>query len=114
MRADLIKQLRNPSDGWTGDAVCVDAEIAAEAANEIERQGKLVDEHNAKLTCMCGSLIEEHGMGDGHSPVSMFDYAVAQEAKRLKLSSFTSEEVEEEHMRRVKARLARDELDSCT
>lgn len=26
-------------------------------------------------TCMCGSPVNGHGIGDGHSPVSMGDYA---------------------------------------
>lgn len=32
----LLEQLRAPSEGWSGDAACVAAEVAAEAANEIE------------------------------------------------------------------------------
>lgn len=27
-------------------------------------------------TCMCGSPVSDHGIGDGHSPVSMADHAV--------------------------------------
>ena len=32
------------------------------------------EEKSAKETCMCGNLIEGHGIFDGHSPVSMYDY----------------------------------------
>ena len=31
-----------------------------------------IDDHE---TCMCGSLVSGHGIGDGHSPVSVADHA---------------------------------------
>ena len=31
---------------------------------------------HARLTCMCGSWVDQHGLGDGHSPVSMYDHAL--------------------------------------
>lgn len=34
---DLLKELREPKEGWSGDAACVSAEVAAVAADEIER-----------------------------------------------------------------------------
>lgn len=33
----LIDQLRNPTEGWSGDASCVSAGVAAEAADLIEQ-----------------------------------------------------------------------------
>lgn len=39
--------------------------------------------------CMCGSLMKEHGMGSGHSPVSMYDYHLSEveaEVSRLTAS----------------------------
>lgn len=35
--SDIVSRLLDPSDGWTGDAYCVAAEVAAEGAAEIER-----------------------------------------------------------------------------
>lgn len=52
---------------------------ATEAKNE--QQAKHIEELNAKMTCMCGSEIN-HSAWEGHSPVSMFDYAVEQEVER--------------------------------
>lgn len=34
---NLVKRLRDAHDGWSGDACCVSAEVAAEGADEIER-----------------------------------------------------------------------------
>jgi len=34
---DIVGQLRDASDGWSGDAVCVSQEVAEAAAIEIER-----------------------------------------------------------------------------
>jgi hypothetical protein len=43
---DIIDRLLDASDGWTGDAVCVDADVAREGAKEIARlRGKLTDIH---------------------------------------------------------------------
>ena len=33
-----------------------------------------IDDHE---TCMCGSPVASHGMGDGHSPVSQGDHAIS-------------------------------------
>jgi hypothetical protein len=35
--ADIVERLRSPDAGWTGDAVCVDADTAEDGAKEIER-----------------------------------------------------------------------------
>ncbi len=37
-----------------------------------------IEQLYAKLTCCCGSYVADHGMGDGHSPVSMYDHALDQ------------------------------------
>lgn len=42
---NLIARLRDPSDGWSGDALCVDAEAAALAADRIEE----LETQNGKL-----------------------------------------------------------------
>lgn len=34
---ELLKALRSPDMGWSGDAMCVSAEVAEQAADEIER-----------------------------------------------------------------------------
>lgn len=52
---------------------------AAEAKNE--QQAKHVEELHAKMTCMCGDPVD-HSPWSGHSPISMFDYAVEQEVER--------------------------------
>jgi hypothetical protein len=35
--SDLIQRLRAADFGWSGDALCIDAQIGAEGADEIER-----------------------------------------------------------------------------
>lgn len=68
----LIEQLRrDPSDG-----------LGNLAADEIERLNTELEQMEAKLYCMCGSAMEDHSIGSGHAPVSMFDYAVEQEVER--------------------------------
>lgn len=52
-----------------------------EAAEVIARLGKHIDELQAKVTCMCGESVD-HSPWAGHSPVSMFDYAVEKEVER--------------------------------
>src|SRR5258708_38847436 len=37
-----------------------------------------IEQHHAHSTCCCGNYMTEHGLGDGHSPVSMYDYALDQ------------------------------------
>lgn len=48
----------------------------AEPCKGYQQIQKHVEHLQAKLTCMCGSPVAEHGMGGGHSPVSMYDYAL--------------------------------------
>jgi hypothetical protein len=58
-----------------------DRDAASWAMSEIERLRRHADELQAKVTCMCGDDID-HSPWAGHNPVSMFDYAVAQEVER--------------------------------
>jgi len=51
------------------------------ALMEIARLREHVDQLQAKMTCMCGDSVD-HSPWAGHSPVSMFDYAVEQEVTR--------------------------------
>lgn len=44
----------------------------------------LVEQLHAKNTCMCGGDIDKHGYDDGHSPVSMYDYALDNAEKNLR------------------------------
>ena len=53
------------------------ARIAA-LEDEVARLRKEGEQHHAKATCMCGSYVKEHGIGDGHSPVSMYDHEMDQ------------------------------------
>lgn len=53
----------------------------ADAMTEAQRLRSEVSMLQAKLHCMCGSPID-HSPWEGHSPVSMFDYAVEQEVER--------------------------------
>lgn len=60
-------------------AEAAEAEVARLKA-ELERLHELD-------TCMCGSRMDDHDIGSGHSPVSMYDYYRSQdeaEIKRLK------------------------------
>jgi hypothetical protein len=50
----------------------------AEPCEGFQQLGKQVEQLHAKLHCMCGSPVDGHGMGDGHSPVSMYDYVLDQ------------------------------------
>jgi len=55
------------------------AELAAapqDQSAEIERLRAENDQLNARLHCMCGSPVDAHGMGDGHTAVSIYDYAL--------------------------------------
>lgn len=38
-------------------------------------------ENDAKEYCMCGIRVDDHGWGDGHTPVSMYDYYTHQQEK---------------------------------
>lgn len=46
-----------------------------------------LEQCHAKSTCCCGDYVKDHGMGSGHSPVSMYDHALDNannEIKRLR------------------------------
>lgn len=44
---------------------------------ENQKLNSKLDTANALVTCCCGSPVDMHGMGDGHSPVDMYHYAHA-------------------------------------
>ena len=39
---------------------------------------------DAQNCCMCGGYVDQHGYGDGHSPVDQYSYYVNAEYERLK------------------------------
>lgn len=49
--------------------------VAYEVFKHIEELNAKLDTANALVTCCCGSPVDAHGMGDGHSPVDMYHYA---------------------------------------
>lgn len=60
--------------------------IAAKDARIAELEAKL-ETANALVTCCCGSLVNDHDMGSGHSPVDQYHYAMIQleaDNKRLR------------------------------
>lgn len=66
-RAHLLKQR---------DAAEARADRLAKALKETRNRVREwpIDDHE---TCMCGSPVASHGMGDGHSPVSQGDHAIS-------------------------------------
>lgn len=46
---DIVHRLRDATDGWSGDAVCVDGETAADAAIEIKRLRAAINDALALL-----------------------------------------------------------------
>ncbi len=67
------------------DAQFIAASRAAvpDLLDEIDRLEAEIEQHHAKSTCCCGNYMTEHGLGDGHSPVSMYDYALDQTQSQL-------------------------------
>ncbi len=49
---------------------------------EIEELKAKLETANALVTCCCGSPVDSHGMGDGHSPVDMYHYRLMQIEKQ--------------------------------
>lgn len=84
MSNDLPTMLRVRCTAGRSD----ERELVCRAADLIEQQARHIQQLQAKMTCMCGSEIN-HSAWEGHSPVSMFDYAVEQEVER-RLATHTS------------------------
>jgi TolA-binding protein len=59
------------------------------------REKALQDRLDEYDCCMCGSRMSEHGIGSGHSPVSMHDYRLDQAEAREKVLQQRVEELEE-------------------
>lgn len=65
-------------DWITGGAVAASYQLIllARLLGVIGEREKLIDQLNARLTCMCGDYVEQHAQGSGHAPVAMYDYAL--------------------------------------
>lgn len=59
-------------------------ETIIELQSKLEFSQRLNDQLFDKNTCMCGSMVDSHGWDDGHSPVSMYDYALDNALKEIK------------------------------
>lgn len=55
MEKDIIERLRDANMGWSGDALCVDADTAADGAAEIERLREENDRFRKALEIIAGS-----------------------------------------------------------
>lgn len=51
---------------------------------EVEQLQKLVQQLYDKMTCMCGSYMD-HSAWEGHTPVSMYDYALDQANEEIRV-----------------------------
>lgn len=49
---DIVEQLRNASDGWSGDAFCVSREVAEQAASELTRLRALTEWRDDVVTAL--------------------------------------------------------------
>ena len=79
--AALERRLEGTANGWKMAAAAHDEQEAradrlAKALKETRNRVREwpIDDHE---TCMCGSPVASHGMGDGHSPVSQGDHAIS-------------------------------------
>jgi hypothetical protein len=61
----------------------MEAMTTDEQATTIAELRAQVQQLHYKMTCMCGSYVYDHGIGDGHSPVPMYDYALDQAEARV-------------------------------
>jgi hypothetical protein len=48
----------------------------AELERRLAEANKLVTHYEVRLTCVCGSWVDQHGIENGHTSVSMYDYAL--------------------------------------
>lgn len=53
--------------------------------SEIEELKSKLETANALVTCCCGIPVDDHGMGDGHSPVDMYHYRLMMIEKQNKI-----------------------------
>lgn len=60
----LIEELRTPSDGWSGDASCIDAEVGVRAANTIEALINKLNEAAEHIRKADLWTDEEHDVGN--------------------------------------------------
>lgn len=93
--SDLRKQIAfaisdpgNAGEGYKGERTLTEWQVDAvmRVVDGLERDlNRIIMEREvayAKVTCMCGSYVNEHGMGDGHSAVSQYDHALTQAEER--------------------------------
>jgi hypothetical protein len=57
--------------------------VGYEVFSHIEELNAKLETADALVTCCCGSPVDTHGMGDGHSPVDMYHYRLMQIEKTL-------------------------------
>ena len=75
---------RKAIDAWNTRAKSAPAEPDAELV-ELLREARELIEHGdfREGHCMCGSAVEAHGFGDGHSPVDAGVYYAGQVMERI-------------------------------
>ena len=76
MKVSLAANVTAASAQAAIDAEKARADRLAKALKETRNRVREwpIDDHE---TCMCGSPVASHGMGDGHSPVSQGDHAIS-------------------------------------
>jgi len=70
-----------PGPHGLGQAMIATVGIVPKKA--VEPVAKMLEQMEAKMTCMCGDYVNHHSMGSGHSPVSMYDHALSETEMRL-------------------------------
>lgn len=70
--SDFITRAAPPVPAQDDDKLRIAVEALEETKNRV-REWPIDDQE----TCMCGSPVASHGMGDGHSPVSQGDHAIS-------------------------------------
>lgn len=69
------------------------AQAAPDAQYKAQRDRLLDFIKNAQVSsgvCMCGSSVEGHGFGDGHSPVDVWDYSVMKLIEEIEAQDATT------------------------
>lgn len=106
--ADLAALLRVQSTTDIADLEALERIVQARINHALAKARARIEQLNAKYTCMCGLPVDEHTIGDGHSPVPMYDYALEQAEQRAE-----SAERERDEFRAEVERVARAWADVC-
>lgn len=80
---ELLKELREPTDGWSGDARAVSAEVADIAADEIDRLKKITNE----LVKILRSIYDESERPGARLNISINKYEGYREVPELLLEN---------------------------